>query len=251
MRRLGWGVLRLGFPVALAALVATPAVAGPPYVTDDPEPTDTGHWEIYNYTQATQMGRETLGESGFDINYGGAKDLQLTLVVPYEWDANGHSDRGGLGDIQLGAKYKFIHQDDKGWLPDVSVFPHLMLPTSNGFFGNGRASFFLPLWAEKDMGPWSTFGGGGYTWNPGPGNRNYWLFGWAVTRKVTDKLTLGGELYHQTADVAGQKDLTGMGLGFQYQMLQHWAVIGSGGPALQDQTDRRQGFGYLALEFTY
>ena len=27
-----------------------PAMAGPPYITDDPVPTDTGHWEIYAFT---------------------------------------------------------------------------------------------------------------------------------------------------------------------------------------------------------
>jgi hypothetical protein len=249
MRGTGRTAIWLGVTGALA-LAAAPASAGPPYVTDDPEPTDFGHWEIYSYTQATRMGGETQGESGFDINYGGFKDVQLTLVVPYQYDADGRSARGGPGDVTLGAKYKFIHQDEKGWLPDVSVFPHLMLPTSNGFFGSGRASFFLPLWAEKDFGPWSTFGGGGYTWNPGPGNRNFWLAGWAVTRKVSQKLTLGGELYRQTPDTIGQKDLTGVGAGFQYQMFKHWALIGSGGPALQNQTGRQQGFGYLALEFT-
>jgi hypothetical protein len=221
-----------GCSALLLALISAPATAGPPYVTDDPEPTETGHWEIYGYTQGTRVGGETLGENGLDINYGGAKDLQLTVVVPFEYDAD-HSTRGGLGDLQLGAKYKFIHQDDKGWLPDVSFFPHVYLPTSTGYFGDGRTGWFLPLWAEKDIGKWSTFGGGGYTFNPGPGNRNYWLAGWAVTRKLTDKLTLGGEIYHQTPDTIGHKDLTGMGLGFQYQMLTHWAVIGSGGPALE------------------
>ena len=32
-----------------AAVLAAPATAwaGPPFLTDDPEPTDTGHWEIY------------------------------------------------------------------------------------------------------------------------------------------------------------------------------------------------------------
>src|SRR5689334_18599739 len=31
----------------LAVAVAQAAFAGPPFLTDDPEPTDTGHWEIY------------------------------------------------------------------------------------------------------------------------------------------------------------------------------------------------------------
>ena len=31
---------------------ATAAFAGPPYLTDDPIPTDTGHWEIYAFGRA-------------------------------------------------------------------------------------------------------------------------------------------------------------------------------------------------------
>ena len=33
--------------VVLSLAAATPAWAGPPFLTDDPEPTETGHWEIY------------------------------------------------------------------------------------------------------------------------------------------------------------------------------------------------------------
>lgn len=241
----------LAFAVGLlAAVVAAPAVAGPPYVTDDPVPTDTGHWEIYAYTSGTRVAGETAGEGGLDINYGGAKDLQLTVVLPLEYDQTS-SFRGGPGDVELGAKYRFIHQDEKGWLPDVSLFPHVDLPTSSKAFGNGRASVFLPVWAEKDFGRWSTFGGGGYAINPGPGNRNYWLTGWALTRKINDRLTLGGEIYHQTPDAVGQKSTTGVGAGLTYQLVEHFAFIASGGPALQNPTGAQQGSYYAGILFTY
>jgi hypothetical protein len=35
--------------VALITGWANAGIAGPPYVTDDPAPTDTDHWEIYNF----------------------------------------------------------------------------------------------------------------------------------------------------------------------------------------------------------
>ena len=234
-----------------AGLCAPAAWAGPPYVTDDPEPTDTGHWEIYAYTQATRAGSEALGEQGLDINYGAAKDLQLTAVLPEESDAGAGQVRGGFGDIQLAAKYKIIHQDDKGWLPDVSLFPRIFVPTSTRYFGDGRTQFFLPVWAEKDWGEWSMFGGGGYTFNPGAGNRNYWWEGVALTRKLTDKFSLGAEVYQQGSDTVTHKDLTGIGPGFTWQVLEHYALIGSGGPALQNQTREQQGFYYLAVLVTY
>jgi hypothetical protein len=41
--------------LALWAATASPSIAGPPYVTDDPEPTDTGHWENYLFTEITHV----------------------------------------------------------------------------------------------------------------------------------------------------------------------------------------------------
>jgi hypothetical protein len=43
------GAARTGLLVlVLSAATVSPSIAGPPYVTDDPEPTETGHWENYD-----------------------------------------------------------------------------------------------------------------------------------------------------------------------------------------------------------
>jgi hypothetical protein len=228
-------------------LWAGPAAAGPPYVTDDPEPTDTGHWEDRVFVIGTNLSGETAGQTGFDINYGVAKDLQLTMIAPLDYDTTG-ADEIGAGNIQLSVKYRFAHQSDANWLPDISVFPQVNLPAASGRFGDRSVSFFLPVWAQKDFGPWSTFGGGGYNINPGPGNRDFWLVGWAVTRQVTDRLQLGGEIYHQTSAMIGQPSTTVADLGFIYQLTTHFAVMASGGPSLQI---RGQSAFYAALQLTY
>ena len=46
------------------------AVAGPPYVSDDPQPTDYRHYEIYLLTEGTRTDDGTAGASGIDFNYG-------------------------------------------------------------------------------------------------------------------------------------------------------------------------------------
>jgi hypothetical protein len=232
---------------AVVLLWAGRAAAGPPYVTDDPEPTDTGHWEDRLFVSGTGLAGETSGQTGFDINYGVAKDVQLTLIAPLDFDTAG-ADRVGVGDVQLSVKYRFAHQDPTGWLPDIAVFPQVDLPTAHGRFGDGRVAAFLPVWAQKDFGPWSTFGGGGYDINPGPGNRDFWLVGWGVARRVTDRLQLGGEIYHQTSAQAGQPATTVADLGFIYQLTTHFAFMASGGPSLQT---RGQAAFYAALQLTY
>lgn len=233
--RLSIGTLVLGGALLIAPCTA---MAGPPYVTDDPEPTETGHWENYGFAQAEGPDRQ----AGLDINIGAAKDLQLSAIIPLQSE---NSERSlGLGQIVLGAKYRFVHQDKDGWAPDLAVFPTVILPT--GRFADGHTQLFLPVWGQKDFSKWSVFGGGGYTINPGADRRNFWLTGLAVTREVTDKLTIGPEVYYQSADRIDAKAETGVNLGVEYKLTEHWSVIAAGGP--QWEGPERRGFGYIALK---
>src|SRR3979409_406258 len=93
-------------------LLARPALAGPPYVSDDPEPTDYKHFEIYTFSNGTATRGDIGGAAGIDFNYGAAPNLQLTATLPAGFDrpASGRT-RGGLSNIELAAKYRFLHQD--------------------------------------------------------------------------------------------------------------------------------------------
>ena len=146
--------------IAMAALVR-PARAGPwPYVSDDPEPTDYQHFEIYTFNSGTTTRAGTGAKSGIDFNYGAAPNLQLTATVPVGFEpAAGGATNFGLSNVELAAKYRFLHQDGFGL--DVSVFPRIFLPSGSNSVGDNRASVFLPVWVQKDWsGGWSAFGGG-------------------------------------------------------------------------------------------
>lgn len=231
-------------------LPGTTALAGPPYVTDDPEPTDPGKWEIYGFATRTGFQHGAEGDGGFDINYGGAKNLQLSAVVSFAYsDAVGEPTHLGIADTEIGFKYKFVAQHAGSVLPDISAFPTLELPTAGRRFGSGRLGFSLPLWAQKDFGPWSVFGGGGWTLNPGPGNRNFTFGGLALTRMVTKSLSVGGEIYYQAADSRDTRSATGLGFGVSWQVAPKWAIIGSGGPMLEHRATAGEYAAYVALEF--
>jgi hypothetical protein len=45
----------------------------------------------------------------------------------------------------------------------IAAFPGVTLPTATHGMGAGKATALLPVWAQKDMGPWSVFGGGGFS----------------------------------------------------------------------------------------
>jgi hypothetical protein len=87
--------------------------------------------------------------------------------------------------------------------------------------GSGYWQEFLPLWLQKDWGDWTTYGGGGYWINPGHGDRNFWFFGWLLQRKITENLTLGGELFHQTSSAVGARPSSGFNIGGQYDFTEH------------------------------
>ena len=162
------------------------AQAGPPYVTDDPEPVEHKHCEIY---LASQLAHDSSGWSGtsphVEINYGVIPNLQLHLIAPVAFSAPADGSRQfGYGDTELGIKYRFLQETAR--LPMAGVFPLVELPTGDAArgLGAGHAQVFLPLWLQKSSGPWTTYGGGGYWINPGAGNRNWGLVGWLVPMPV-------------------------------------------------------------------
>ena len=233
---------------AIAWLAAGAARAGPPYVTDDPQPTDPGHWEIYNFVEGAHTPGATVGEAGFDLNYGAAKDIQLTLVLPASFVASDTFDVGG-GDIEAATKFKLLHQDGFGL--DVAFFPRAFIPTSGGRFGTERVNLLLPVWAERDFGKWQVFGGGGYQVNPGPGQRGFWTGGLVVARAVTDHLNLGAEIYAQSASAVDARPFAGINFGAAWRLTRHWSLLAAGGPGIANARAEDQYDVYVALKADY
>jgi hypothetical protein len=200
--------------VALAGLSA-PAVAGPPFLTDDPEPVEYRHWEVYIASQGSFNRDETsLTAPHFEFNYGIFRNVQIHLIVPFGYvKPEGGPSHHGYADTELGAKIRLIQES--GSCPQVGVFPIVILPTGdkNKGLGSGEVQVFFPVWVQKSWGPWTTYGGGGYWLNPGTGNRNYWFLGWEVQRDMSKHLTLGAEVFHQTRSQAGGESHTGLNAG--------------------------------------
>jgi hypothetical protein len=215
------------------AISAGPAVAGPPFITDDPEPVDPGHWEVYTFSAGAIDAHDATGVGpSIEVNYGAAPNLQLHLIANTAYDLpRGGPDEFGLGDTELGAKYRFITPGKDDWYPQVGVFPLVELPTGQARrgLGAGYVQAFLPVWVQKDFGPWTTYGGGGYWINPGPGNRNYWYAGWLLQRQLTEKLAIGAEVFHTTSSMVGRGGVTGFNVGGQYDITEHYHLLFSAG----------------------
>jgi hypothetical protein len=226
-----------------------PALAGPPYVSDDPEPTDYGHFEIYAFASGVQTMNGASGQAGIDFNYGAAPDLQLTATLPAGFGQPvGDTSHIGLGNFQLAAKYRFLHQDGFGL--DVSFFPRLFLPSSASTVGDPHPSVLLPLWLEKDWGKWTIFGGGGCAIST-DSSENHCLAGGVVTREVLPKLRLGIEASYQTAQANGTPSSTALGMGAQYDLTEHYHLLGYFNRGVQNPDETDQYSWYAALLFTF
>jgi hypothetical protein len=236
-------------------LVARSAQAGPPFRTDDPEPVELGHWEVYAFSAATHVSGDTAGIlPGIEINYGAAPDLQLHVIAPLAFDApSGSGVKFGYGDTELGVKYRFVEEDEDGWRPQIGIFPLLEAPTGNAArgLGTGHPHEFLPLWLQKSIGRWLTYGGGGYWINPGAGNKNFWYVGWLLQYQLFDDLALGGELFHQTADTSDGKPSTGFNLGGIYDLTEHYHVLFSAGRGIENASTTNGFSYYFALQWTF
>lgn len=232
---------------AIALLIPTAVRAGAPFLTDDPQPSEPGHWEIYApLVEVEGSGRNFAGTAGVELNYGAAPDLQLTVGLPIAFTHQGSGWSSGIGDVEASVKYRFVHDEAAGLA--IAVFPAVTLPTA---VGNKRPTLFLPVWAQQDIGRWSVFGGGGgYNFNPGAGNRDYWSGGIGVTRQLGERVLFGAELDREGPGGTGERATTSLGLGGIVDLPGPLRLLASAGPTFADGPGRGfHAFAALGLDF--
>ena len=228
-------------------------------------PVDYGHWEIYGFSLGTfAKGAASALSPAVEVNNGLLPNVQVHMMMPLALSAtSGMSPQFGLGDVEFGVKYRVLTAEPADWWPQIGIYPLLDVPSGNAErgLGTGRTHAFLPVWIQKDFDKWTTYGGGGYWINPGPGNRSYWFVGWVLQRQVTDSLALGGEIFHQTRFATGgpgslgfplgSKDTTGFNLGAIYDFNQNYHLLLSAGRGLQHASTNNVFSYYAALQWTF
>ena len=172
----------------------------------------------------------------------------MTLPVAFE-NPYGGPFIGGVGNTEIAAKYRLLHQEAVGI--DVAIFPRVILPAPSNRVGDQHASLFLPVWIGKHMGKWTTYGGAGCTFPDEADLKNSCLLAWAVTCRVLPDLELGAEIFHETPDAAGGLHSTGLGFGARYDRSETLHFVGSIGPGIQNADETNQLSAYAAVLFTF
>jgi hypothetical protein len=201
--------------VASLLFACTTARAGPPFVTDDPEPVDLHHWEINTAVTGTwRPGQASLGAPSVDINYGAAPGVQLHAQPRYSIERDGATTTG-LDDTEIGVKYRFYERraDDASLM--LAIYPMYLVATGARHLGADRGTHgvFLPLWAQIDRGPWTVYGGAGYRISHQVDGRNSTFTGITVLRKLGGELQLGLEAFHETPTAADAGSTSGFNVG--------------------------------------
>ena len=233
--------------VALACIVAIPpgeVRAGPPFLTGDPQPVEQGRGELYTAGQLTNERHAGLEAAPqLQLDYGALPDLQLHAKVsgaPTREPAG--ATRNGLGEVELGFKFRFLREG--GRTPQIATFPLILLPMA----GTGDKSVFLPIWLQKTFGRWTTYGGGGYWRNPGPGKTDYMQASWLIQRRFANALSLGTELFYQTKRTVDGASRLAFNVGATVNFTDDHHLLVSVG---RDISGGNAFVGYLAYRWTF
>ena len=149
----GWRTKALAVSLLLALMA--PAYAGPPFVTDDPEPVDVNRWEInFGLTSSRAESARAGMAPGIDINYGIARGVQLHAQPQMAYSCESGSCTHGRGDTEIGIKYRFTAPSDNRSAWTAGIYPMLTVPTGDPKrnLGQGAYSLYLPLWVQTMHG---------------------------------------------------------------------------------------------------
>ncbi len=229
------------------AWISQNAFAGPPFRTDDPEPVPWRHYEAYLFsTYDSVPGSRSLVLPAFEFNVGAAPNLQVHVVLPAAY--LGPQGAYGLGDVELGAKYRLVREGRTR--PEVGVFPLIEVPTGNSKRGLGTGQLWarVPVWVQKSAGPWTTYGGVGYEINHAPGMKSSLFGGGLVQRELTRRLILGTEIYSQQAQVMGARGATYLDAGGYYNFREDLSLLFMVGHAVAGE---RRSTAYAGLYYTW
>jgi hypothetical protein len=188
--------MKTGF---LLCLLSVCAQAGPPFQTDDPQPIDFRHYEFYTFgtSDGTRVETDTAGPA-VEFNWGALPNVHLHIIVPAAAIfPSGMGPRAfGIGDIELGVKYRFVQETKKR--PMIGTFVMFEMPSGDAArgLGVGKTWYKLPIWVQKSSGPWTSYGGAGETIVRAPGYRSYPFAGALLQRDLGKKWTLGAEVFY-------------------------------------------------------
>lgn len=227
-------------------VLASAAQAGPPFMTEDPEPPPPGGWEInVPFILARTPGETEMNAPLVDLNYG-LPNVQLKVEGPV---GVVHHDHGGAavgpGDLLAGVKWRCF-EHEKAQL-QAGIYPQVLAPTGDRRhgLGEGQPAYVLPLLAQKGWSKWTLYGNVGYWWQTAADRQNFWYAGAVLERELNERLSLGVEWFGNTPmERTGRPDVA-FNVGGAWKLSPHVNVLFSAG---RDVIGDARAMVYLGLQ---
>jgi hypothetical protein len=215
-------LMKLVLMVGAVVCALTPARAQMPFYTDDPEVTARGtlHFEFFNEfdaLQSSEFPNLRQNTANFKVNYGLPHNLELDLDGPYLsiYRATGTQSAGGMGDTNLGLKWKIRSASPGSHAPALATSLYIEFPTGDERqqLGSGLTDYWLNFIAQEpftdktrlNMNLGFLFAGNTSTGVVGVQNTRGHVYtgGASLLHDFSPRLTLGGEFFGAIADTAG------------------------------------------------
>jgi hypothetical protein len=214
--------------------ISARAQGGPPMITGTVE---KGHFEINTaFTMEFGADGRLWGTPLIDFNYGTSRNTQLKIEIPYYVLHNyGQPGVRGLGNTNIGVRYRFRDGDEKGRLA-LSMYPQVEFNTPgsaarrNGIVDRGP-EFLLPLQWEMHWGKTGVNGDAGYRFKRGEDEMIYGVLVGHEFKRFNDS-----EVVYN--------------FGTRIPMTKHATWIMSAGRSLRPGHDPRF-IGYAGIQWTF
>lgn len=215
---------------------------GPPMITDDPDVVEFHKWEINSSFNLSISDPNQIAFPYLDVNYGIFRDVHLKIESGYIFSFHKSYSSSGLGDVSVGLKYIFLHQE-KSFL-SLGIYPQATIT------GNEKG-FLFPLLLQKKLGRFLV--GEDIGISVGENNYQSWQNGFLLGYQVLDKLELMGEFFVEKEFKLIIATTGYMNYGFRYGINNTFTILGSfGRQIITPANDPQEYFiSYLGIQSSF
>jgi len=202
-----WKWFTNGMIFVAALLIAYPAMASHPLITDDTGTQGKGKFQLelngqYDWDKGEPEDRSvktTGGQAAPTLSYGLAENVDLVLSLPYLWrkaEVNEItlSDEKGIGDAVMEVKWRLFEKDGFS----LAIKPGIIMPTGNDEkgLGAGLLGGHIFLIGSKELGSWAFHANLGYIRNENKADerKDIWHASFAAAWEVVKNLKLAANI---------------------------------------------------------
>jgi hypothetical protein len=236
---------------ALVLAVAFPALAGEPLLTDDPGTPGPNNWELNVALAMVELQEGTAWELPVaSLGYGVGERIEIGITVPFVVvDNAGEGAKGGLGNVSVGGKWRFLDEAANGISVSTApavTFDSLQRSADNGIVDSGFA-FTLPVEVGRTVGPVDFYAEVG--WDFIELGTDLWFLGVAAEWGFCERWTLLGEVYGQSTCNFDDGELLLNG-GLRFALRENLFLHGAAGvPLRQADSDPTRFIAFLGVQW--